>query len=216
MAEIEGIEKVNQALSEIPKKLERKIISILNVRSRDLQTYVRTEHLTGGTTDTRLRTRSGRLRAGTRPIKAEKKGDSIEAGISIGTNYAGPHFGPDGQETTIRPKRGKYLTIPLKAAMTPSGVSRGSAMYGPWGETFIARSRAGNLIIFGKKKSYQSVKIGKQKVKGVSIIKMGQEAVPLFLLKQQVTIPARVHPVDILDWIAPKIRNDFVNMGMKA
>lgn len=64
---------------------------------------------------------------------------------------------------TIKAKRAKYLTIPLPAAMTPRGVLRKPARQ--WTDTFVR-----NKIIFQKK---------------------GKKVVPLFVLKESVTIPAR-------------------------
>ena len=62
-----------------------------------------------------------------------------------------------------------WLTIPLRAAMTPAGVVRGPARSFP--NTFIIRSRGGNLLIMQSR---------------------GTGAVPLFLLKRKVEIPARL------------------------
>ena len=50
---------------------------------------------------------------------------------------------------TIRPRRAKYLAIPLPAALS----SRGTLLRRPrkWKNTFVAKSRKGNLIIFQKR-----------------------------------------------------------------
>ena len=70
---------------------------------------------------------------------------------------------------TIRPRRAKYLTIPLPATLTAqSGASRGRAR--DFRDTFIKRSKAGNLIIFREN---------------------GGSITPLFVLKKSVSIPAR-------------------------
>lgn len=69
----------------------------------------------------------------------------------------------------ITPKHAKYLTIPLKAALTPTGApKRGGAR--DWQNTFVGKSKAGNLIIFQKS---------------------GRGLIPLYVLKKSVTIPAR-------------------------
>lgn len=70
---------------------------------------------------------------------------------------------------TIRPKKGRYLTIPLDAAKTAAGVARGGARM--FDNTFVQKSRAGNLIIFQKK---------------------GDRIIPLFVLKESVRIPKRL------------------------
>ena len=76
------------------------------------------------------------------------------------------------QETggTIKAKSGKMLAIPLPAAMTTDGVSM---LRSPrdWPNTFVRKSKAGNLIIF---------------------MKLGDRIVPLYVLKPSVTIPARL------------------------
>jgi hypothetical protein len=56
---------------------------------------------------------------------------------------------------TIKPKRGQYLTIPTEEALTPSGILSGKYMIRKSGdryvtdagETFIFKSRGGNLLI---------------------------------------------------------------------
>lgn len=70
----------------------------------------------------------------------------------------------------IRPRNAKYLAIPLPAALNSNGTPRKT---GPreWRNTFIAKSRAGNLIIF---------------------LKTGRDIVPLYVLKKRVRLPARL------------------------
>jgi len=198
-SKIDGIGKI---IPNIFKQAER----IITRQAREMQRYIRTEHLTGGTTSTRLRVRTGKLRASCIPIKTEIKEGSVEGGISFGTVYGRVHIGPKGQVTTITPKKGKYLTIPLPAAMTGAGVARGSARQGPWGETFVAKSKAGNLIIFGKRKITTGKKAGE----------LRGQATPLFLLLKSVKIKARIHPEDIKAWIRPKLIQDFIDHGVKV
>jgi len=198
-SKIDGIGKI---IPNIFKQAER----IITRQAREMQRYIRTEHLTGGTTSTRLRVRTGKLRASCIPIKTEIKEGSVEGGISFGTVYGRVHIGPKGQVTTITPKKGKYLTIPLPAAMTGAGVARGSARQGPWGETFVAKSKAGNLIIFGKRKITTGKKAGE----------LRGQATPLFLLLKSVKIKARIHPEDIKEWIRPKLIQDFIDHGVKV
>ena len=76
---------------------------------------------------------------------------------------------------TVRPVRKKWLTIPLDAALTPAGVLRAPAP--DWSDpgkknTFFKWSKRGNLILFKK--------TGKNQI------------TPLFVLKKQVKIPARL------------------------
>jgi hypothetical protein len=85
--------------------------------------------------------------------------------------YAGVHEGKDGKPTVIRARNRKFLTIPLPDAKTASGVTRGPARSFP--DTFLRRSKSGNLVIFQKR--------GK-----------GPPAA-LFLLKREVSIPPRLN-----------------------
>jgi hypothetical protein len=71
---------------------------------------------------------------------------------------------------TIVPKNGKYLAIPLDAALNQQGIP---LRPGPrfWTNTFVAKSKAGNLLIFQKR---------------------GAGIIPLYVLKTSVTLPARL------------------------
>ncbi len=78
---------------------------------------------------------------------------------------------------TIRAKRAQFLTIPLSAALDSRGVPlRASARQ--WENTFVQRSRRGNLLIFQKRAA------------GI---------VPLYLLKRQVTLPPRLEAQESLE-----------------
>ncbi len=70
---------------------------------------------------------------------------------------------------TIR-SRGKLLAIPLPAALDSNGIPKKP---GPraWRDTFVAKSRNGNLLIFQKK---------------------GLKITPLYVLKKRVRIPRRL------------------------
>lgn len=70
---------------------------------------------------------------------------------------------------TITAKNAKYLTIPLPSALTPTGQLKKKAR--EWDNTFVKRSKAGNLIIYQHN--------GKGKI------------TPLFVLKKSVKINAR-------------------------
>ena len=203
---VEGMEDLNKKLSALPEKVLKQAERILNLNARALQRYIRTEKMTGGTTESKLRVRSGKLRGSVVVMKTERKQDTIESGVSIGTQYARTHIGPVGQKTTITPKKGKFLTIPLPAALTKAGVMKGPARSDIWGETFIAKSKKGDLIIFGKGRIMKGKRAGE----------LRNQVVPLFLLVKKVTIPARIHPSELLDWIKPKITEDFSSGKFKV
>ncbi len=136
-------------------------------------------------------------------FRIEKNKEGIESVIGSGasrktarTVYANIH------ETggTIRPKRARKLAIPIGAALTPSGVARftpaelknGSAGYD---ESFIAKSKAGSLIIYGKK----DLKI-----------------IPLFILKDQAKIPAHKYMAITAEQVKDKVVEDIVGKIKEA
>jgi hypothetical protein len=77
---------------------------------------------------------------------------------------------------TIRAKNGKYLTIPLPAALNSDGTPKKRSAR-EWDRTFVRESKAGNLLIFQKR---------------------GSGIVPLYVLKKKVRIPARLGLGDTL------------------
>ncbi len=96
--------------------------------------------------------------------------DRSEPSARVGTPMRHVPVLEDGK--VIRPRRKQYLTIPLAAAKTGAGRSRGDArtVGARYESTFIRRSKRGNPIIYGKR---------------------GDTIVPLFVLKKSVRIPAR-------------------------
>ncbi|MBS7812353.1 phage tail protein [Roseococcus pinisoli] len=71
---------------------------------------------------------------------------------------------------TIVPKHSKYLAIPLPAAMDSRGVPLKPSPRS-WDHTFVAKSKAGNLIIFRRE---------------------GTQVIPLYVLKSKVYVPPRL------------------------
>jgi len=126
-----------------------------------------------GLAGTVLKVRSGMLR---RSIIGKVDGDSriiLSAGDGQRVRYAAIHeYGG-----TIRPKRGKYLAIPVGPALTSSGVARYASPRDVPGLTF-AQSRKGQPMLV------QAQKAGRGKT--------GRAAgTVMFLLRRQVTIRAR-------------------------
>ena len=79
---------------------------------------------------------------------------------------------------TITAKRARFLTIPLPAALDSRGIPL-KRRARDWDDTFVARSKRGNLIIFQK-----------QSDGGI---------VPLYLLKRSVVIPPRLRLGETLE-----------------
>lgn len=74
----------------------------------------------------------------------------------------------------LRPKRAKYLTIPLPAALNSNGTPKKPSARS-WENTFVMKSKAGNLLIVQKR---------------------GTQIIPLYVLKAQVYIPPRLGLMD--------------------
>ena len=100
------------------------------------------------------------------------------------------------QETggMIKPKSAKFLCIPLPAALDGNGLPL-RASPRQWENTFVATSKAGNLIIFQKRAS---------------------TIVPLYVLKDEVTIPPRLGMGDTLRAGLPYFVDHAVAAIMKA
>jgi hypothetical protein len=94
------------------------------------------------------------------------------------------------QETggTISAKNGKFLCIPLPSALDGSGRPLQSSPRN-WPNTFCARSKAGNLLIFQKR---------------------GTQIIPLYVLKTSVTLPPRLNMRTTIEAGVPY----FVNRAM--
>jgi len=178
---IRHAKEIEKDLKTFWPKLRRELTNIVREQSKLLTAYVITRHLTGGTTKDRLKVRTGHLRRTTKPRKIEVKKYTVIGGVNFGAIYAKVHIGRRGKETIIKPRRAKMLAIPLPAALTGAGVIKGRPR--DFDRTFIKEVH-GNPIIFQNQNG---------------------KAVPLFVLKHSVKIPARVHPEDITEVFAPKI-----------
>lgn len=146
----------------------------------------------GGTTPTTLSSRSGGLIEG---IKASvtitgTTFDDLQGGIG-GPFYARvQEYG-----ATIKVKRAKWLTIPLPAALDSKGVPLKKKAR-DWKNTFIARSKKGNLLIFKKEG--------------------GRKIVPLYALKKEVTIPPRLGMKKAIDGGLPYFVDRAVDRMLKG
>jgi len=183
---VEGLNRVVLKIDKLDEEVMGVIMRVFRRQSQSMANYIIIRHLTGGTTSDRLARRTGTLAKSTRPRKVERKGKRVVGGVVLGTKYAKVHVGEKGKVTTIRPRRAQFLAIPLSAAKTAAGVPRGRPR--DFGNTFIQRSRRGNLLIFQKR------------LGGI---------VPLFALKKEVRIPARVHLEEVASAFAGRIAKDI-------
>jgi hypothetical protein len=120
----------------------------------------------GGTTPTTMSVRSGgSIQSIIDSVKVEGQTFASIRGYIGGAFPLSVHeFG-----ATIVSK-GKLLTIPLPAALDDHGIPLKKSAR-EWSNTFVARSKKGNLLIFQK---------------------VGTQIIPLYVLKSKVTIPPRL------------------------
>ena len=102
--------------------------------------------------------------------------------VGRGAPYAATHeFG-----ATIRPRKRKFLTVPLSAARTPAGVTRQQARLVRRGRGWETASRVpgaadSSTFIYGK---------GDRKF--IAVERQGGGVLPLYVLKKSVRIPERL------------------------
>jgi len=103
----------------------------------------------------------------------------------------------------------KMLAIPLPGAMDSSGTAKGSPRDAAiFGQTFLAKSRAGNLIIFGKLNYVRGKKAGQAK----------GDVVPLFVLKNSVDVPVTVTTESLRAYAQPILGKgmDAIRAGLES
>lgn len=142
-----------------------------------------------------LSKRSGALSASLNPshIKVGNQSSQIEVAYTL-SGIAAVHE----KGATITPKRAQYLTIPLPPALTSRGVPKKQSAR-DWKNTFVLKSKKGNLLI---------------------VQKQGRgELLPLYVLKKQVTIPKRLAFEEAFtggkDFLADKIAEAVVREFFK-
>jgi len=214
---IKNVKEAKKNIRIITKQIIKQFKDVLYKNSKLLTSRIRSKYMTGGTSANKLRTRTGKLKASTKPICPKIIAGNIKAGVSVGTIYAGIHLGRRGKVTTLRPKK-KYLAIPTPQAMTPRGVARGKPNDEHlWGKTWVTKAKTGkkNLIIVGMKKFQKGAKAGQ--FEGGGKIRRGSrkgqargKIVTLFILKKQVKVRTRIHPDELLKKVLlPKIQKDM-------
>ncbi|MBV7393256.1 hypothetical protein [Mameliella sediminis] len=123
------------------------------------------------TTSTTLARRSGKLVAALRRaarVKDVKTLGRVTGRVKLRADRA---VHEDGGR--IKPTSGQYVTVPLPAALNANGTPKKQRAR-DWPNTFTAKSKAGNLLIFQRR---------------------GGKLIPLYALKKSVTVPARLGAV---------------------
>lgn len=160
------------------KELERSMDGAHKVVSKGMRKYLEgvSRSLTrrhgtpwpGGTTSRSLSKRSGRaVRSIQSSVRVKGKTLNTVEGRIGGVFYLATH--ETGARITAR--KSKFLTIPLRAALNSDGTPKKKRARA-WRNTFVAKSKKGNLIIFQKR---------------------GGRIVPLYVLKRSVKIPPRLN-----------------------
>jgi len=155
----EGGDRLIKALRNKGSAISRNLYPTMQTITQRLRADIVSKKLSGNP----LKRRTGRLAQSITSLVTRTEKDIIGR---VGTNVKYARLHEYGGE--IKPKRAKWLTIPLAAAKTPAGVARGRAR--DFENTFFKFSSAGNLILFQRR---------------------GDNIIPLFLLKKSVTIPKR-------------------------
>ena len=163
-----------RALREVPGLLFEEVTTRFESYFRDFSGQMNRD------ARARLNTRSGALANSFRPFAVGSNPRSWRGGVYTDSPYgAKQEF---GGETT--PTRKRYLAIPLDAAMTGAGVTRGDP--GLWGRdrTFVSESRDGRVFVF--------LKTGRKRPRGWKKGDDDPSIVPLFRLKKRVTMQGRL------------------------
>lgn len=136
----------------------------------------------GGTSASTLSRRSG---AAVRSIRRSVAVSGGTVGEIVGRIGGVHHLVAHEFGATVKAKNGGWLTIPLPAALNANGTPK-KPRARDWPNTFIIKSKKGNLLIVQKK---------------------GRGILPLYVLKKSVRIPARLGMGDELTKALPLFLN---------
>lgn len=177
--QITNAAEAKAAIARVGARAGEVLTDSMNQAVLILQRGVKTDQLSGNP----LKVRSGRLRSSISAFTA-RTATGVEGTVGTNVPYARIHeYGGE-----ITPKKGQYLTIPLAAALTGAGVLRKPAR--DWPDTFVMRSKAGNLLIMQKRK--------------------GDDMIPLFVLKKRVNISEKRMFRSAVENNSDRIKNLFV------
>lgn len=181
---LDGLTAVQQRWTYASQRLGQAVGQVVTKRLDEAVTYARATYLTGGTTATRLASRSGRL---TQSFGAEVQVGAGQGGTLVSARIGYIHDAPGWVGIheyggTIRARNTRYLAIPLTEEARRTAPRQ-------LGNSFVARSRRGNLLIF-------------RKLEGGGIE-------PMYLLRESVVIPARPALRPTMERFTPLLVNDL-------
>lgn len=174
------------------KKLKKYLSAEVQKASKKLALTIRRRHFSGRSAIS-LRRKTGKLKSTVRPMPVISYGDSVVGGVSMGNestaHYHNVHIGPQGRVTRIVPRKAQSLAIPLSLRAEQLRDSVPSLRSIPNLERGFGRRR-----------------------KDILYLNDGTRRIPMFILKQSVSIKARVHP----EMIARQNYHDVAAMIKKA
>jgi hypothetical protein len=159
-------EHQEKAFKDVPQIISRELRSYLELVMEALEQR-HGKPYPGGTGPKSLSRRSGHM------LEYMKESIRVEGNsIATITGYLSVPGDRKIHENggVLKPKKAKYLTIPLPAALNSNGTPKKPSARS-WENTFVIRSKAGNLLIVQKR---------------------GAQIIPLYVLKTEVYIPPRL------------------------
>lgn len=164
-------EELGVAVSTLNPVIQRELKDMLDtvaaaMKARHSTPWTAGRKLPSGKRTGKLARRSGKLlRSIADSVKVTGAGDEIKGEIGA-KGFGATHE----RGATIRAKKAKFLTIPLPAALDSRGIPK-KRRARDWPNTFVIKSKRGNLLIVQRK---------------------GKGLLPLYLLRKSVRIPPRL------------------------
>jgi hypothetical protein len=174
-------------IDEVQPNLVRKLVRQFDIESRWVQSYIREQHMSGPTAEGSISVRSGTLRASVMAIKATIEGESINAGVSMGGTTTG-----GGSKTPA----GRYVNVQVgEFRSTVIFPKKGKYLTIPFPQEYTTRT--------GKVMKPPAVISRQTSGKFIAWRKV-----------KSVTVPARVHPSQIVAAWSLKVIGDLQAIGM--
>lgn len=176
-----ALDDIDNDFKKLTKEYERELKGYIERVARNVTDKFK-QYKHGKSPYDRLMNRTGRAKRELRASPTVRRTD----GNKFNAAYIGRVTGPDYlniQEDGgwLTAKSGKYITIPLPAALNPNGTPKKRSM-SEWRNTFTKKTRKGAIVVFHKK---------------------GGKAIPIYVLKKRVYIKPRLRLGEGFDRAAP-------------
>lgn len=116
---VTGLEALSKRIADLPRRMDAAERETVGEGAREALALFR-QKVSGSV----LKVRSNAYRAATNMSEPARDGEGWGAAVGVKDGAAGPYAEIHETGGTIRPKQGKYLTIPVGEALHPSGVPR--------------------------------------------------------------------------------------------